>query len=53
MPFHTIDIIGGTDGPTAIFVSCRPSVWELAIAGGILAAAVVGIILFIRKKKKR
>ena len=50
MPFHTIGIIGGADGPTEIIVS-GPSVWELA-AGAIFAAVVIGIVLFIKKKNR-
>ena len=50
MPFHTIGIIGGADSPTEILLPGKRSIWELA-AGVIFAAVIIGIILFIRKKK--
>ncbi|MFR5876862.1 MAG: hypothetical protein ACLUFN_10270 [Eubacterium sp.] len=42
-------IIGGEDGPTAIFVTSKTSWWAI----GIGAAAIAGIIAFIIKKKKK
>lgn len=50
MLFHTIGIIGGADGPTEIILS-GPSVWEI-VAGAIFAAAVIGIVLFIKNKHR-
>lgn len=46
---HTIGIIGGADGPTAVFVtgSPRPSVLTLAV----LAAVIIAAVLFFWKKK--
>ena len=45
----SIGIIGGADGPTAVFVS-GPPIWMVA-AGVVVAAAIVtGIILYIKKR---
>ena len=45
-----IAIIGGSDGPTAIFVS-SPINWTKVIS--IAAAAIVGIIIFVILKTKK
>lgn len=50
-PFYSIGIIGGADGPTAIFLA-SPSTGAFIAAGILLAAAVAGIY-FIRRRKKR
>ena len=46
---HSIGIIGGADGPTAIFVTGNPLLAVLAFAA--LIAAVILIIRFFQKKK--
>ena len=46
---HTIGIIGGADGPTAIFVTGNPLPAVLAFAA--LIAAVILIVRFFQKKK--
>ena len=46
---QTIGIIGGADGPTAIFVTGNPQPSILAFA--VLAAAIIAAVLFFRKKK--
>lgn len=46
---QTIGIIGGADGPTAIFVTGNPLPAILASAA--LIAAVILIVRFFRKKK--
>ena len=50
----SIGIIGGADGPTAIFVSGDPMGLVLAVAGIAAAAAllVTGIVLWVRHKNK-
>ena len=45
----TIGIIGGADGPTAIFVTSAPGIdWDVAIIGAIV---VVCILAFLRLRK--
>lgn len=44
-----VGIIGGSDGPTAIFVAVSPSLW-IWIGAGILAAICFWIF---RKKKSK
>lgn len=51
MQLYSIGIIGGADGPTAIFLA-RPSIGEL-IAAGILLAAIVAAVLFVIRRKRR
>ena len=48
----SIGIIGGADGPTAIFVSGNPTGLFLTVVGAAAAAAllVTGIILYIKKR---
>ncbi|MCI9405665.1 MAG: protein BatD [Oscillospiraceae bacterium] len=45
-----IGVIGGADGPTAVFIAVRPSVW-IWLGAGLLLGAVC--LLAYRKKKKR
>ena len=49
----TIGIIGGADGPTAIFLSSQTN-W-LAIFGfiGIIVAAIIVVLIIYRNKKKK
>ena len=46
-----LGIIGGADGPTAIFVSYSPD-WGLIILLAVIAAVGVGAWLFLRRRKK-
>ena len=50
----SIGIIGGADGPTAVFVSGDPMGLILTVAGIVAAAAllVTGIVLWMRHKNK-
>ena len=52
MLFHplSVGIIGGADGPTAIFVTTSPSIW-LWLAGA--AAAIIGLVVWLVHRKKR
>ena len=49
----SLGIIGGADGPTAIFVSCNFSPWAIGAVIAAVAALVAGCVLFIRKRKKK
>lgn len=50
MKTHSIGIIGGADGPTAIFFTSTVSpAW---VAGIVAAAAIVACIVIIRMRKK-
>ena len=46
----SVGIIGGADGPTAIFVTSSPDWWVYAVGAAVIAAAIA---LIIRKKKKK
>lgn len=46
-----VGVIGGADGPTAIFVAVSPSVW-IWLGAGLLIAAVC-FYLWRRKKRKK
>lgn len=46
---HTIGIIGGADGPTAIFITGNPYPAILAVAALVISSVL--IIRFFRKKK--
>lgn len=50
MFFNNINVIGGSDGPTAIFITSRFSpLWIVAAAAVICA---IGLALFLRRRKK-
>lgn len=44
-----IGIIGGADGPTAVFVS--GDIWLIPVIIAVLVIAAVGVVLFIKRKK--
>ena len=47
----TIGIIGGADGPTAVFVTAtHPNLWELILWLALLAAGIYGFRHFRRQK---
>ena len=48
----SIGIIGGADGPTAIFVTSSPDWWKDAIIAAVAVAVVAGIIIMRKKRKK-
>ena len=48
----SVGIIGGADGPTAIFISRDFSPWTIGAVIAV-AALAVGCVLFIRKRKKK
>ena len=49
----TIGIIGGADGPTAIFVTSKID-WPIVygLIGVIIAIALITLIVYLNKKKK-
>lgn len=47
----SIAIIGGADGPTAIFVASDPTATVIAI--GIAVIAVIAIVAIVMKKRKK
>ncbi len=47
----SIAIIGGADGPTAIFVASDPTATVIAI--GIAVIAVIAIVAIVIKKRKK
>ena len=50
----SIGIIGGADGPTAIFVATQMlKPIELLLCGVLLAALIVGVVLLIRRFRKK
>ena len=49
----TIGIIGGADGPTAIFVTGKPSALELLLLAAGIAAVIVGVVLLVKKYRKK
>ena len=47
----SVGIIGGADGPTAIFVASDPTATVIAI--GIAVIAVIAIVAIVMKKRKK
>lgn len=50
MKAHSIGIIGGADGPTAIFVTSTVS--PALVVGFVAAVAIVACIVIIKKRRK-
>lgn len=46
-----VTIIGGADGPTAIFVATRPVDW--LILGAVLLVVIGGVIFLAKRWKRR
>ncbi len=53
MDASTIGIIGGADGPTAIFITGKLSVLELLLLAAGIVAVIVGIVFFVKKRRKK
>lgn len=53
MDASTIGIIGGADGPTAIFITGKPSALELLLLAAGIVAVIVGIVFFVKKRRKK
>ena len=49
----TVGIIGGADGPTAIFVTGGPTVWETLLLAAVGVAVIAGVVFFVRKHRKK
>ena len=49
----TIGIIGGADGPTAIFVTGGPTAWEVLLLAAVGVAVIAGVVFFVRKHRKK
>ena len=47
----SIGIIGGADGPTAVFVTSQISKPFLYTIIGVIAAAIVGVVVWLCRKK--
>jgi Na+-transporting methylmalonyl-CoA/oxaloacetate decarboxylase beta subunit len=47
-----VGIIGGADGPTAIYVASSIN-WPIIIGTIIIAAGVIAAILLLKRKKKK
>ncbi len=46
---NSVGIIGGSDGPTAVFVSTKPALWILVFA----AVSALGLLFCFLRKRKR
>ncbi len=53
MSDSSIGIIGGADGPTAIFVTSSLSIVSIITIAVVVAAVVVGIVVFLKRRKKQ
>ena len=50
----SIGIIGGADGPTAIFVTTSPGFdWDIVLMAGLLIGGIAGFLRLRRCKPKR
>jgi len=46
----SVGIIGGADGPTAVFVTSPVPVFFICAAFAVLAALVIGVVILLRNK---
>ena len=53
MDASTIGIIGGADGPTAIFITGKTSALEVLLLTAGIAAVIVGVVLLVKKYRKK
>ena len=53
MDASTIGIIGGADGPTAIFITGKPSALEVLLLAAGIAAVIVCVVLLVKKYRKK
>lgn len=50
----SVGIIGGADGPTAVFVAAAPGFdWEIVIMTALLIVGIVGFLLLRKSKPKK
>ena len=47
----SVGIIGGSDGPTAIFVAGQFNIGSFIVVGAVILAVVLGLYLIFRRKK--
>lgn len=47
----SVGVIGGADGPTAVFVTGTP--WAAVVTGVIVLAAVIGLVVFFWRRRKK
>ena len=47
----SIGIIGGADGPTAIFVSYPNDPWKYIAGAAVIVIAAIALIIYKKKKK--
>ena len=53
MDASSVGIIGGADGPTAIFITGKFSSWEVLLLAAVFAAVIVGVVFFVKKHRKK
>lgn len=53
MDASTIGIIGGADGPTAIFITGKLSSWEVLLLAAVFAAVIAGVVFLVKKHRKK
>lgn len=49
----SIGIIGGADGPTAIFVTTSDDFWIYVGVAAVVIIAIVATVLIIKKRRKK
>lgn len=53
MDASTVGIIGGADGPTAIFITGKFSSWEVLLLAAVFAAVIAGVVFLVKKHRKK
>ena len=53
MDASSVWIIGGADGPTAIFITGKPSSWEVLLLAAVFAAVIAGVVFLVKKHRKK
>ena len=47
----SIGVIGGADGPTAIFVAYPHDFWKYIVGAAVIVIAIIALIILKKKKK--
>lgn len=48
-----IGIIGGADGPTAIYVATNNNWWEIVVPIVVVILIIIGLIIYFKKRKRK
>lgn len=48
-----VGIIGGADGPTAIYIATKNSWWDIVVPIVVVILIIIGLIIYFKKRKRK